>query len=249
MNIIQTWKTKVIPDHYVTFVDKIKTNNPTCNYMFFDDNDIADFIQNKMPEYKDTFYMLSGKIQQIDFFRYLAIYYYGGLYLDLDIDASESFDTLAMTSPDKCIFPVELKNIGDSLITNQQFYKLIGNYAFYAPAHHPFLKLIIDNIVTQRISDTDIYIGQLSNRDDARDVYVYYRTGPMLVTQSYLDYINNDCLDGNVDASQSGSIILLEPTPYMPNCFGNYGKHCCYGSWRHVHSLQTPMHPSSLHVE
>ena len=230
MNIIQTWKTHTIPDHYLSFVNKIKSYNPTCNYMFFDDNDIAEFIKTKMPEYSEAFYKLSGKIQQIDFFRYLAIYYYGGLYLDLDIDVSKSFDTL-IVDPSICIFPVELKNIGDTLITNQLFFKLIGNYAFYAPAKHPFLKLIIDNIVTQRIDDADIKIGQANNSDDSRDVYVYYRTGPMLVTQSYLDHIERN----------GAFITLLEPTPYRNDCFGDYGRHCCYGSWRHVHSTQTPM--------
>ena len=235
MNIIQTWKTKIVPHHYRHFVNKIKTFNPTCNYMFFDDNDIAEFIQNKMPEYSNTFYGLSGKIQQIDFFRYLAVYYYGGLYLDLDIDVNQSFATLLDDdSVNKCIFPVELKNIGDAIITVQQFYKLIGNYAFYAPAKHPFLKLIIDNIVTQRITDETIRIGQMTNGDDARDVYVYYRTGPMLVTQTYIDYKESR-------TQAEDSVILLEPTPYKPNCFGKYGKHCCYGSWRHAISEQTPM--------
>jgi len=234
MNIIQTWKTKNIPDYYYSFVNKVTIYNPTCNYMFFDDDDIADFMKTKMPEYSDVFYNLTGKIQQIDFFRYLAVYYYGGLYLDLDIDIGQSFDTLLADSADNCIFPIELKNFGDVLITKQQFFKLIGNYAFYAPAKHPFLKLIIDNIVTQRIADIDIQIAQLTNSDDARDVYVYHRTGPILVTQSYLDYIsrNND-----------NSVTLLEPKPYQNNCFGDYGIHRCYGSWRYLHSTQTPMSP------
>ena len=33
-------------------------------------------------------------IQKIDFFRYLAIYYYGGIYLDLDMDINVNFDQL-----------------------------------------------------------------------------------------------------------------------------------------------------------
>ena len=40
---------------------------------------------------KDT---LSNKIEQIDFFRYLAVYYYGGVYLDLDILLEFSLDEL-----------------------------------------------------------------------------------------------------------------------------------------------------------
>jgi mannosyltransferase OCH1-like enzyme len=86
MNIIQTWKTKDIPIDLFNYIEKIRTLNPNCNYMFFDDNDIDKFMKSTKPEYYECFCNLTEKIQQIDFFRYVAIYYYGGLYLDLDID-------------------------------------------------------------------------------------------------------------------------------------------------------------------
>ena len=115
MNIIQTWKNRDIPPHYRTFVSKVQILNPTCNYMFFTDTDIEEFIEIKMPEYKETFYGLTEKIQQIDFFRYLAIYYYGGLYLDLDMDLYVPFDGLigatSEENPMHCIFSIEQKKL------------------------------------------------------------------------------------------------------------------------------------------
>lgn len=240
MNIIQTWKNRDIPPHYRLFINKVKMLNPSHNYMFFTDTDIEEFIEIKMPEYKEAFYGLTEKIQQIDFFRYLAIYYYGGLYLDLDMDLYVPFDgLLGVTSeenPMQCIFPVEQKNISDLLLINQNTNILIGNYAFYATKQHPFIKQIIDNIVSQRIAENEIQIAQSTCTDDTRDVFVYYRTGPILVTQSYIDYnknANNTCC----------AVTLLEPTEYKDNCFGNYGFHRCYGSWRHSNpsAEQTPI--------
>lgn len=226
MNIIQTWKTNEIPIYYSEFVNKIKTMNPSWNYMFFDDNDIMNFMKYTTPEYYQTFLILSGKIQQIDFFRYVAIYYYGGMYLDLDIEIVCGVDDIDL---EKCIFPIEVKNAGDELLASQSAV-LIGNYAFYAPKGHPFLKKIIENIVKQRIPDEIILKAQKNHTDDSRDVYVYYRTGPILVSQTYLDFGLSD-----------NSVMLIEPCPYMDNCFGKYGYHRCYGSWRHAHSIQTPM--------
>jgi hypothetical protein len=227
MNIIQTWKTQTIPLHYREFVNKVKTMNPNWNYMFFDDDDIIEFM--KSTEYYETFSNLSGKIQQIDFFRYVAIYYYGGIYLDLDIDIICSFDDVDLT---KCIFPIEVKYAGDEILKSQGI-DLIGNYAFYSPKGHPFLKKIIDNIVTQRIPNVIIENAQKNHTDDSRDVYVYYRTGPILVSQSYADFVLSN-------EGDSG-LVLIEPEPYSDNCFGKYGFHRCYGSWRHTHSQQTPL--------
>ena len=230
MNIIQTWKNNDIPLHYRMFINKVKVLNPSHNYMFFTDTDIEEFIEIKMPEYKEVFYGLTEKIQQIDFFRYLAIYYYGGLYLDLDMDLYVPFDGMLGVSteenPMHCIFPVEQKEISDVILTKQNTNILIGNYAFYATKKHPFIKQIIYNIVNQRISNADIQIAQTTCTDDVRDVYVYYKTGPILVTQSYVDYIKNN-------NTSNCAVTLLEPTEYKDNCFGNYGFHRCYGSWRH----------------
>jgi mannosyltransferase OCH1-like enzyme len=226
MNIIQTWKTTEIPEHYKIFVNKIKNMNPTWNYMFFDDDDIIHFMKSTTPEYYETFLNLTGKIQQIDFFRYVAIFYYGGLYLDLDIDIVCGFDDIDL---EKCIFPIEVKDAGDKILVSQTV-PLIGNYAFYAPKRHSFIKNIIENIVNQRIPNETILDAQKNHTDDSRDVYVYYRTGPILVSQTYADIGLSD-----------NSVVLIEPDPYMDNCFGKYGYHRCYGSWRHVHSIQTPM--------
>lgn len=218
MNIIQTWKDLNMPGQYKSFSDKVQFHNPNWNYMFFSDNDIVNFIHDKMPEYYDTFCSFKHKIQQIDYFRYLAIYYFGGVYLDLDMNIYDSLDDLYNVNPDKCKFPIEINNIRDSIITKQGFTKLIGNYAFYAPANHPFIKKIIDNIGSNRITDKDIQIAQNENNDPPEQVYVYCTTGPLLVTQTFIDYSNN--------------VELLLPTPIRNNYFGNYGYHCSHGNWK-----------------
>jgi hypothetical protein len=78
----------------------------------------------------------------------------------------------------------------------------------------------------------NIYIAQQTCTDDARDVYVYYRTGPVLVTQTYIDYLAE---------KENTDVYIIAPRPYKDNCFGNYGFHQCYGSWRHANAPQKPL--------
>ena len=85
MNIIQTYKTRdSIPPMLRLLSEKIQRLHPTCNYMFFTDEDIVRFFNEKVPHLLDTFKGLGLKIQQLDFFRYAAVHYYGGLYLDME---------------------------------------------------------------------------------------------------------------------------------------------------------------------
>tara|TARA_B100000282_G_scaffold239491_1_gene182222 strand:+ start:867 stop:1547 length:681 start_codon:yes stop_codon:yes gene_type:complete len=217
MNIIQTWKSRELPSHYIPFYENLMKHKNNWNYLFFDDNDIVKFIQTKMPTYYDFFKNLQFKIQQIDFFRYLVIYYYGGLYLDLDVFIDSDLQDLRLYD---CAFPIELKNINDTLLVNKNQNFLIGNYAFYAKPRHPFIKSIIDHITNPKITIQDIELGCKHNNDPSEQVFVYYTTGPILVSYTYSNYANKN------------SITLLQPEPFKDNCFGKYGSHKMYGSWK-----------------
>jgi mannosyltransferase OCH1-like enzyme len=210
LNILQTWKTTdLIPEHY-ELVMKMRLNNPNAQNLFFSDENINQFMLMFYPHYCDTFQQFKYPIQRIDFFRYLAVYQYGGLYLDLDMNITGCFDNLDRT---KAIFPVETRDAETGNI-------LIGNYAFYAPARHPFLLHIINCIVNPIVTETEIQAAQQGHGDPKEHVYVYFTTGPELVTKAYHSYKGND-------------IILLEPSgTYKANYFGDYGYHHCFGTWK-----------------
>ena len=126
MNIIQTYKSyDSIPANLKSLVNKAQEYNPDCNYIFFSDEDIMCFIRSIKDlneSYFETFFSLKYKIQQLDFFRYLAIYYYGGVYLDLDVDIHMSFVDLDRT---RCTFPNEMNNNSDTILQNQGMKNLI----------------------------------------------------------------------------------------------------------------------------
>ena len=102
------------------------------------------------PSYYSTYLNLPVKIQKIDFFRYVAIYHYGGFYLDLDMNILQCFDKLLKYS---FVFPVD-EYIDIRLCKHTRYRPycdrgqtfLLGQYAFAAEPKHPFIKELIDRI-------------------------------------------------------------------------------------------------------
>jgi len=83
--IVQTWKTKNVPLKYINDVKSIKKYNSDFQFLFFSDEEIDEFLKKYYPIYYESYLKLPVKIQKIDYFRYIAIYHYGGFYFDLDM--------------------------------------------------------------------------------------------------------------------------------------------------------------------
>jgi mannosyltransferase OCH1-like enzyme len=102
--IIQTWKSNEIPVKYKPLIESVKKINHDYQYIFFTDDDIDNFIKINYPNYYQAYLKLPVKIQKIDFFRYIAVYHYGGFYFDLDMNSIEPLNNLLDYD---CIFPVD----------------------------------------------------------------------------------------------------------------------------------------------
>jgi len=214
-NIIQTWKSNDIPDKYKTYIENVKALHPDYNHMFFTDEDIEAFLKQHYSEYYETYKKLPIKIQKIDFFRYIAIYHYGGFYLDLDMNCQDNFNPLLQH---QCVFPIDDYITKNRLhihryasFGKQQQTFLLGQYAFGSVSKHPFIKKIIDDIH----KNIHYYVKNVNaNSDD----YIYQTTGPDFVTQTYIDY------------KDKKQIHILDNGKRQ--CFGDYASHMCMGSWK-----------------
>lgn len=214
--IIQTWKTNTVPQRYMELIETVKQHNPDYEYYFFTDDNIETFLKLHYPEYLATYLSLPIKIQKIDFFRYIAVYHYGGFYLDLDMKVHHNFDTLLSQS---AIFPVD-EYIDKKHHCNVARYKsfcdrdqkfLLGQYAFAAHTKHPFLKQLIDKIhgnIHKYIRDVDF------NSHD----YIYTTTGPDFVTNVFYNF------GGKKD------ITIIDNGKRQ--CFGSYATHQFFGTWK-----------------
>ena len=200
----------------------VRLLHPTFEYLFFDDAKVESFVQKEFPQYYDTFHSFQFRIQRYDFFRYLAIYCYGGFYLDLDVLLAESLTPLLNCD---CVFPFEE-------LTNSAFFWgkfqmdwQIGNYAFGASPGHPFLAATIDNCV--RAQKNAAWVAPMIKwipkpfRDEA---YVLNTTGPGLISRTL----------GENPGLSDLTILFPEDVcdPRQWHRFGDFGVHNMIGSWR-----------------
>jgi mannosyltransferase OCH1-like enzyme len=219
--IIQTWKTKSIPDKYKKDVKSIREYNKDYKFLFFDDDDINDFLKNNYPEYYISYNKLPVKIQKIDYFRYIAIYHYGGFYFDLDMRGLYPLDELLKYD---CVFPVD-QNINATKCDKSRYIHyckrnmkiLLGQYAFGAKPRNEFIKLLIDNIHNNIDKYNEEYNKSI-NKSTNKLQYVYSSTGPDYVTDIYMDYKNKDNIN----------ILYYDDAQF----FGKYAKHNHYGTWK-----------------
>lgn len=208
LQIIQTWKTAAVPEGYLGYQARVLAL-PGARYRFYDDDALAAFVRRRFPQYYGAFVGLPYAIQRIDMFRYLAVYALGGLYLDLDMEVLAS--RVDASRWGECCFPKEYLSNTDPVLRQRGCPFLLGNYAFFARRRHPFLKELVDNIVTDRY-------GFQKRTDMPRDKYVFYTTGPVHVTLSYLD--------------TAESVTVLAPEPFRHSCFGDFAVHRQMGSWK-----------------
>lgn len=214
--IIQTWKDNSIPEKYYNEVKSVKEKNPGYEFKFFTDEDIETFLKSTYPDYYETYKKLPIKIQKIDFFRYIAVYHYGGFYFDLDMECLKPLDDLLQY---ESVFPLDMHITQKRCVENSSRYDefckkdvkfLVGQYAFAAKPKHEFIKLLIDNIHEH----IDVIVKNKNNTH----LYVYRTTGPDYVTMNYLDYNGVEKI-----------YVLEHPEGQY---FGDYAVHKYYGTWK-----------------
>jgi len=184
--IIQTGKSLDLPLLSKAAVANVRLLNPDFEYLFFDDLQVKEFIDSHFPEYRHEFHSFRYPIQRYDFFRYLAVYHYGGFYFDLDVFLATGLTDLLDFG---CVFPFEELSLNKFLRGQYGMDWEIGNYAFGAAAGHPFILAVIENCIRAK---KDPSWAQTMMRSIPRMFrgyfYVFNTTGPGLVSRTLAEY-------------------------------------------------------------
>jgi inositol phosphorylceramide mannosyltransferase catalytic subunit len=203
-------------------VANVRLLNPDFEYLFFDDNRIEDFVNEHFSEYRTLFHSLRFPIQRYDLFRYLAIYHFGGFYLDLDVFLASSLSDLLDFG---CVFPFEELTISIFLRREYGMDWEIANYAFGAAAGHPFIQAIIGNCVRAH-KDPEWAKAMMRSipRMFREDFYVFNATGPGLVSRTLAEY---------QDAAKQVKVLFPENVCDSTNWhrFGMFGVHLMASTW------------------
>ena len=220
--IIQTGKSLDLPLLSKAAVANIKLLNPDFEYLFFDDNQVQDFVYKHFPEYRSVFDSFRYPISRYDFFRYLAVYYFGGFYFDLDVFLASNLADLLEYG---CVFTFEELTTYKYLRRQYGMDWEIGNYAFGAAAGHPFMDAIIKNCVKGQRDPTWVQAMMRSiPRMYREDFYVLCASAPGLVTRTLAEY---------PDAAKQVKVLFPKNVCDQSNwhLFGGYGVHLMQGTW------------------
>jgi hypothetical protein len=221
--ILQTGKSLPTSVKARAMVANIRLLHPDYECLFFDDNQVENFIATEFPQYVRVFDSFRFPIQKFDFFRYLAIYRLGGFYFDLDVMLASSLSELLDYS---CVFPFEGLTTSEYLSTQCRLPWEIGNYGFGAAPQHPFLNAIIENCIrAQRDPDWAALAMPRYLPLSRAENYVLFTTGPGIVSRTLAE-----------NPKLAKTVKVLFPNdlgnPETWHCFGDIGVHLMDSSWR-----------------
>jgi hypothetical protein len=220
--IIQTGQPK-LPVLQQAAIVNVKLLHPEFAHRFYDDAMIEAFLTDYFPGYKAEYQSFPFRIQRYDFFRYLAVYQFGGFYLDTDVFLTRNLVPLLLS---QCVFPFEELAVSRYFWKQFQMDWQIGNYAFGAEPAHPFLAAVIENCLRAK-RDPAWVVPMMEGvpclwRDNA---YVLNTTGPGMLSRTLAE--NPQLRD---------HITVLFPDDVCNSTswyqFGEYGVHNMAGSWR-----------------
>lgn len=221
--IIQTAKNINLPLLNRAAMSSLRLLNSDYEYLFFDDPQVEAFFNREFPQYRSVIDSFRYPIQQFDFFRYLAVYRYGGFYFDVDVLLARELSPLLELG---CVFPFEALTVSRFLRDDLRMDWLVGNYAFGASPGHPFVKAVIENCLRAQRDPgwvKPMMRGSPPLRED--EFYILNSTGPGLVSRTLAE---------NGDLAKKLTVLFPDDVCDVHNWsrFGDYGIHLADSSWR-----------------
>ena len=138
----------------------VKLLMPNWDYVLMTDKTAEDMVKEHFPAFYKTYINLEYNIMRADALRYMFLYLYGGVYMDLDIELMKPLDNLLGENAD--LYLVKSGNVG-SVYTNSFM------------ASKPRCDLWLDCLDEIKRPYEYWVIG--------KHLKVMYRTGPLMLTR------------------------------------------------------------------
>ena len=184
--IIQTYKHNLIHPLIYENIMELLRKNPSYDYYFINDEDGLRLIEENFDiDTLNAFKKLTVGAAKGDFIRYIALYLYGGVYLDLD--ASIEMDLDHFIPPDN-----------DYVFFIESFKPQITNWCIMITPKHTLIKKIIDEMVERINTNNETNILKITGPHMMSDVIYKHFTNvdifflhKNLSHDSFLEFIIN----------------------------------------------------------
>ncbi|MEO5582533.1 MAG: glycosyltransferase [Saprospiraceae bacterium] len=211
-----TCKDKKLPSLFKRNRKSLYDLHPAWNILIYDDQDAEKIIATHYPSLLKIYTSYPHAIQRADIFRIVAIYVFGGFYMDMDVRCLKSLDTLCNNS----LVLGEEKTVNETVRQKLQMEHAlrIANFMFGSIPQHPFWLDMIETAIerSQRtvLTESDIMVS----------------TGPGLISDVYH---NKKHQYPDINLIKNKDRKCLKNCSDVPSChFGDYASHLHVGSWR-----------------
>ncbi len=135
--IFLSWRSRSLNPRMFASVLSTLSHNPEYELMFFDDYDIDRMVCELYPEMGKHFGRLRAGAARTDVWRMIAIYHYGGIYMDADLTCFRHYDV-----------PANASLYGSVGVWGHIYHTsgLLNHWAMAFEAHHPVVGTTLDYI-------------------------------------------------------------------------------------------------------
>lgn len=166
-----------IPIDYPNYSASWKNLNPEFKYILWDENMIINLINNKFPKFLNVFNNYPKLVQKVDAAKYLIIYVYGGIYVDMDLECLKPIYEL-IENKQIILFKCDI-NILMRMVFYYTTNNILQNCFLVSIENHPFWLYIIDLMMKE-----DLKQGEYELLEN----YIFRTTGPGLLSNAYYTY-------------------------------------------------------------
>jgi len=168
--IHQTWKTTQLPANFASWSHHCReihsdSSNDEWQYLLWTDDDNRRFLALHYPWFLETYDNYDVHIKRVDAIRYFLLYYFGGVYMDMDFVCLKRLDTL-LGGVNTAVFGYQLEDTDSP--------GAIANAFMAAPPQHPLFQALILGL------------------ENTKDKPVLEATGPNYLTQHIRAYSGRD---------------------------------------------------------
>lgn len=209
-------------------------NHPDWQYWFWTEEDMRLLMDFVAPDFVKEFNSFKEDVHRTNIMRYFIIFYFGGVYADLDMESVQSLDSWIKDK--KCILPLETE--AHAYVLNKRNSLNVMISLLICRAKHPYFKKLIEYLPSYKTLSShnklfyadDIY--RQYTKDGKSDITLgepkYFM--PMFdVTKIML--IKQICLQNDLTAKQDKVCTDLDAREYMPPTLSSaYTVH----HWTHV---------------
>jgi mannosyltransferase OCH1-like enzyme len=194
-----------VPDKYLPNIQSIKNNESDWRYQLWTKSEGDIFMMRHFPQYFSIYENVKYPIMKIDILRCCLLYYYGGMYVDMDYkffrDIDEYISKVIKNQPSVEIL---INQTPDTLLTKFLDKKVSNSLIIATTPQTIFLKDLINEMFRRILNETSNFHIQ----------YVMKTTGPGL----WNDMLEKWKKDKNADYNRKIHILPNDQFNYCNDC-------------------------------